>query len=214
MTLTVSHSIATVLPPMPRQEQTLPPTLVMLGRDQGGKPHASAFEPDDAPAAERAAGLMGFRTFVVADEHKTLASSLPRGRVFESGRAFVPFCSKAAFERLLAAAGLPDTPTPIKAAGKPAEPPPAPTGNNGGGGAAGGAGGAAKPPFDWADIAIGSLVLAPGDEGDDGYYAAKIIATKADQNFVLRWVHYPDLMEFTRHRNALGLLHPGTPKDR
>ncbi|WP_336489455.1 hypothetical protein [Methylobacterium nigriterrae] len=54
-------------------------------------------------------------------------------------------------------------------------------------------------------------MLAKEDDPDDGYYLAKVIATKADNHFVLKWVNYPNLMEFTRHRLALGLLHPGTP---
>lgn len=199
---------------------TLPPTLVpyldpqpgliLLGRDERGRPHASAFGPDETPAAERAAALMGFAALTVAEEHQALASSLPKGRVFESGRAFVPFCSTQTFARLLDAAGLPDTPVPARGAAKPAEPPPPPASSQGGGAPAGGAGGAAKPPFDWAEIGIGSLVLARGDD-EDGYYAATVAATKADNHFVLTWRDYPDLPEFSRHRHALGLLHPGTP---
>jgi hypothetical protein len=52
-------------------------------------------------------------------------------------------------------------------------------------------------------------VLAQGDEEEDeGYYAAKVILTKADDHFVLSWIDYPDLPEFTRARKALALLHP------
>jgi hypothetical protein len=150
---------------------------------------------------------------VGTEAHQSLATGLPQGRLFESGKAFVPFCSARMFADLLAAAGLPDVP-PVRAAGKAAEAPPAPTGSSGSGGAAGGAGGAAKPPGDaaaadpWASITLGSVVLAKGDD-EDGYYAAKVIATKADQGFVLTWVDYPDLLEFTRHRHDLGLLRPG-----
>lgn len=186
------------------------PALILFGRDERGRPHASAFGLDDATAAERAASLMGLSTLAVLKEHQALAASLPRGRVFESGRAFVPFCSAQTFTRLLDAAGPIDMPVPLQAAGKPAEPPPAPVGSQGIGAGAGGAGGAAKPPFDWADIAIGSLVLARGDDDDDDYYAATVVATKADNHFVLTWRDYPDLPEFSRPRLALGLLHPGT----
>ncbi|MCJ2070064.1 hypothetical protein MKK75_14880, partial [Methylobacterium sp. J-030] len=71
------------------------------------------------------------------------------------------------------------------------------------GGAGAGSGGGAKPPFDWADIGPGSLVLAQGDD-EDAYYAATVVATKADDHFVLTWVDYPDYPEFSRSRRALG----------
>lgn len=59
---------------------------------------------------------------------------------------------------------------------------------------------------DWAEVGIGSLVLAEDDEG--GYWPAKVAATKADDHLVLRWHGYPDLPEFSRVRWALALLHP------
>lgn len=185
------------------------PSLILFGRDDRGRPHASCFVAAEIEGATRAAALMGLHTLVVTEAYRTLATGLPQGRLFESGKAFVHFCSARVFADLLAAAGLPDVPL-VRAANKAAEATPAPTGGSGSSGAAGGAGGAAKPPADdpWAAVNLGSVVLAKEDDGD-GYYAAKIIATKADQNFVLLWEDYPDLMEFTRHRHALGLLRPG-----
>ena len=188
------------------------PALIVMGRDERGRAHASSFTPDEVPAAEQAAKLMGMHTLRVGDEHDELARGLVRGKLFgRSGKALVPYCSAQMFTSLLAAAGLPDTGVLRQAAGKAAGAPPAPAGGQGSGGAPAGSGGpSGKPPFDWDDITLGSIVLAKGDD-EDGYYAAKVIATKADQHFVLRWVDYPDLMEFSRHRLALGLLHPDTP---
>ena len=197
--------------PEPTPDEAVP-GLILFGRDERGRPHASQFAAAQAEAAARAATLMDLHTLIVTDTHRTLASGLPQGRLFESGKAFVPFCSARVFADLLAAAGLPNTP-PVRAASKVAEAPSAPTGGLGSAGAPGGAGGAAKPPGDavaadpWASITLGSVVLAKGDD-EDGYYAAKIIATKADRGLVLTWVDYPDLLEFTRHRHDLGLLRP------
>lgn len=162
------------------------PGLILLGRDERGRPHASAFGLEEAPAAERAAALMGFATLAVVDEHRALASSLPKGRVFESGRAFVPFCSIQTFARLLEAAGLPDLPTPVRAAAKPASTPPAAAAGNPGGGATGSPGAPSKPPFDWVDIGIGSLVLATTGGAQEGWFEAVVVYTKADDHFELR----------------------------
>ncbi len=55
--------------------------------------------------------------FVRADNDvlRALAAKLPAGRVFESGRAFVPFIKAALYEQLLAALAL----TPRRGQSKP-----------------------------------------------------------------------------------------------
>jgi hypothetical protein len=73
----------------------------------------------------------------------------------------------------------PATPVPVTAAGKAAEAASSTLGSQGSGtagGAGAASGGGAKPPFDWDDIALGSLVLAQADD-EDAYYAAKVVAT-------------------------------------
>src|SRR3954469_1252231 len=83
-----------------------PPALIVFGRDEAGKPHASRFSHADADLAERAAGLMGMRVLrVTGEEEIALAERLPAGRVFASGRAFVPFVAGSTFASLVAAAG-------------------------------------------------------------------------------------------------------------
>jgi hypothetical protein len=68
------------------------PALVVFGLDDTKRPHASAFGARQAELAEKAAGLMGMTALRLATaEQKALAAKLPRGRVFASGRAFVPF---------------------------------------------------------------------------------------------------------------------------
>ena len=81
--------------------------VVVFGRDDAGRPHASAFDATTAELAERAAGLMGMRVLrLETDERRALAAKLPRGRVFESGRAFVPFVKRPIFESLVAFGGV------------------------------------------------------------------------------------------------------------
>lgn len=211
MSLDTTPATATAtLPPAVALQPNSHLGLILLGRNERGRPHASAFGLDEGPAAERAAALMGFATLVVADEHRALASSLPRGRMFESGRAFVPFCSAQTFARLLDAAGLPDTPVPARAAAKPASAPSASAAGNPGGGATGGPGAPSKPPFDWADIGIGSLVLATTGGAQEGWFEAVVVYTKADDHFELRWRDFPLDANIVRHRHQLALLHPGS----
>src|SRR5258708_2084781 len=79
------------------------PILVVLGIDIDGKPHGSRFDERDAPFVTRAAQLMGFHVIRVAADNKELhaiAKGLPLGKVFATGRAFVPFVARSAFDKL------------------------------------------------------------------------------------------------------------------
>jgi hypothetical protein len=42
---------------------------------------------------------------ITTDEHRSTAAELPRGRVFASGKAFVPFVGKMLYQRLLSLSG-------------------------------------------------------------------------------------------------------------
>lgn len=106
-----------------------------------------------------------------------------------------------------------DVPRSTKATSRPTEAEPRPGGNGvsagpsgAGAGTPGGKGGA-KPLAEWSQLSLGCLVLAE-DEDECGYFPAKIIATKANDHVVLAWHGYPDLLEFSRPRWALALLHP------
>jgi hypothetical protein len=79
--------------------------VIVLGRDDAGKAHAAWFDQSEAALAEKAADFMNMRVLRVrTDEHRALAAQLPHGRVFASGRAFVPFVKASLFMALQAAA--------------------------------------------------------------------------------------------------------------
>ena len=189
-----------------------PAPLLLFGFDQRGRSHAACFVGHEAAAVERAADLMDL--YVVAAETKVLrdlGAELTIGRLFPvSGKAFVPFVKADLFNRLLVAAGLPDAPMPAQAAAKPASAPPTPKSSDGRPDAPGGAGGASKPPFDWDEISINSLVLATTGGPQEGWFEAVVVYTKADNFFELRWRDFPLDSNVVRHRNELALLHPGT----
>src|ERR671913_1208114 len=75
--------------------------FVVLGRDAQGKPHASRFADADMDLAAKAADLMGYRAVRVEEPSlRALAANLPLGKVFASGKAFVPFTKAETFDRL------------------------------------------------------------------------------------------------------------------
>ena len=190
-------------------------SLILFGRDEAGRPHASVFKDDMRPAVERAADLMDLYCFPADTEAlHNLAAMLPTGRLFPaSGKAFVPFVKAVLYDRLLAATGTREAPPPVKAAGKAAEARGGAGGEPSGGPGGSGAGDppatrvGAKAPAEHSQVGIGSIVLAQGDAGDEGFYPAKIVLTKSPDSFVLEWSNY-DLPQFVRPRRSLALLHP------
>ena len=147
----------------PKLEPADAPALVVFGRDKGGKAHASSFTAGEADLATKAAELMGLRTLPIrTDTERALAAQVPRGRVFATGRAFVPFI-KASLLTELQAAALNNGAKPLKlltgpAASGAAEPTRAAPATSvkplkGSGSAP------VKQPCGWADIQVGSIVL-------------------------------------------------------
>lgn len=193
-------------------EPTKPHTIV-LGIDTVGKAHASQFGEVDAPLAEKAAGMMGMQLIkVTGDDLEALAADLPRGKVFSSGNAFVPFVARPKYDRLIAlaeAAGTLITPEkPAEAADA------ADDGTSAAGGAAGLEGEGVEPhrPGAWADIMVGSLVLV--SEGNaEGWWEALVLELAPaeapdDDLFTLRFRDFPDYAKQVRRRADLALLPP------
>ncbi|WP_036283948.1 hypothetical protein [Methylocystis sp. ATCC 49242] len=178
------------------------PVLVVMGLDDTRKPHASIFDKADAKLASKAAGLMGMRVVKLETaELKALAAKLPRGKVFASGRAFVPFVKASLYASIVAAAGLPaKSPKPARmATASPLD------GHSG-------AGGGDQPPDTaeatpakgWGDIGAGSLVLATTGP-NEGWYEAVVIEVHGDL-LKLQWWSWPDEPLFARKISQVGLL--------
>ena len=167
------------------------PALVVFGRDEANKAHASWFTAADAELAIKAAGLMGMRVLpVTADEHRVAALKLAVGRIFESGRAFAPFCRETAYKALEAFDGAYAPPAP-----------PAPELEV--------FVEASRIAATWADFAVGAVVLAsPGE--DEGWWAAVIVEERGERLFVLRWVGFDNEPTFVRRGDDLGLMAPST----
>ncbi|ARO57150.1 hypothetical protein B2G69_25300 [Methylorubrum zatmanii] len=195
----------------PAAQVAAPPSAVILfGRDEQGRPHASRFDGNSVAEVEAAARLMDLH-FGAADTAalRDLATRLPAGRLFPSGKGFVPFVKADLYNQLLAATTAPDMPMPVSAAGKPTDAIPPAGAGSGSKGGPDAPGDAPKAPGDWAGIKVGSTVLAC--QGPmEGWWEAVVVATKADDRFVLRWRDFPDEPETARARKDLALMPPGS----
>lgn len=179
--------------------------LILLGRDDAGKAHASRFGATDSVAARSAAVTMGMAALpVVGKELETLAARLPAGKLFDSGRAFVPFVKGALYEQLhnhLPKADREALAESMRVRREAAEAAKAAADN--------------EPkeftlPDDWSKIVVGNLVLA-FDREDEAWFEAYVIEDKGNDILLLRWRGWPDYPNFTRQRNRLALLHPAYP---
>src|SRR5215211_2795739 len=163
------------------------PILVLLGADTDGKLHASRFDESHAALVTRAAELMGFYVLRVTadqDEAYAIAEALPVGKIFASGKAFVPFVAYSAFEklRILVEEGAIFRP-PTDEAPAPEQPTAAMFTDEGRGVA----------EALWSKIEIGTIVLAAQpDLYGPGWWQSVVVAVEGD-DLTLRWVDDPDV---------------------
>lgn len=114
------------VPPMPPPLLTPPapaaqslPAIILFGRDERGRPHASRFAGEEIGGAQDAARLMCLHLAVAETTTlRGIVERLPAGRLFPSGKGFVPFVKGDLYDRLLAATGTLDKPRPVAAASK------------------------------------------------------------------------------------------------
>jgi hypothetical protein len=179
------------------------PILVVLGIDMSDKPHASRFAERDAPFVLRAAELMGFHVIRVAPENTephAIAEGLPLGRIFATGRAFVPFVGRSAFDKL---AALVEGGVTIEARVTSGAPPVYPL----------------RDIFTteaintadalWSKVEVGSVVLAAQpDVYGPGWWEGVVVGVDGD-DLTLRWVDDPAEKAFHASRRDIALRHPG-----
>jgi hypothetical protein len=180
------------------------PILVVLGSNIDGKPHASRFEERDAPFVQRAAELMGFHVIQVAadnDELHAIAEGLPLGKIFATGRAFVPFVGRSAFEKLAALVEGGITARATRAIGaKPTEPD------------------VCSATFIesdetravetlWSSLEVGSMVLATKPSAYPGWWESIVLGVDGDV-LTLRWRDGAPEKPFRVSRRNVALLHP------
>lgn len=200
-------------PQAKKSKETPAATLALFGLDDRGKAHAAWFDEDNADAGAAAAEAMGMFALPVEDEAvRSLAAQVPQGKIFASGKAFVPFVKASLYDALVM--HLPEDQRekahkPVSASGGKV------SSNNSyaiASGAADGRGAGAATvqhdfPGDWSKIKAGSIVLA--SEGrEDGWYEADVIEALPNDRYKLRWHDWPDLPKFERAMTEIALLHP------
>ncbi|MCB4767310.1 hypothetical protein LGR54_01720 [Ancylobacter sp. Lp-2] len=190
-------SLAVVAKPQ-KLSAARPAAVVLFGRDSGGKPHAASFFEADADSARSSAAIMGLKLAELdSDALRAAAAQLPAGKVYSSGKAFVPFVKGQLYAELVKTLGMTDD-VPVSEEKEAEHASLAPTLYDFSG---------SRLPTDWGDIKLGSLVLATA-EPNEGWWEATITEVKASDLFVLKWRDWPDEPLFLRTKRQLALLPP------
>ena len=189
-----------------KQDAAAVAALIVIGRDEAGRPHGSRFGEADVALAEKAAGLMKMVAVRVADEpFGELAGRLPQGRVVASGKAVVPFL-KDKLSREIEDQLTPEVQAELD---RPRRVEDATSGGDvDSGGRAEDAAASYRLPAKWNDIAVEDLVLATLGS-PDGWFECIVTIDHGEDLFTLRYRDFPDWDPFVRRREHLALVHPG-----
>jgi hypothetical protein len=186
-------------------------TLLVLGEDENGKRKAAVFSTADMGVVFPAAKAMNLAVHQLYTEHLAKLT-LPTGRIYARGKAFIPPVRKALYdelqteianaksaakqaqaERSTDALELRKGTDPMTKTQTPSQSPsPQVTTTN------------VFPP-DWASVAAGHVVLI--EEPGEGYWHAVVI-NREDELLTVRFRDYPKVPPVQRHISAIALLNP------
>jgi hypothetical protein len=169
--------------PKPSAE-TSPSPLIVLGYDDQQKPRGARFQDANPKLVGEAAKAMGLRVYSAASEDiGALAKKLPIGRLYSTGKGFVPNIRQNLYSKIIVALAA----EPQAALTKDDQPPVA-----------------SGLPKTWDEIGSGHLVIAQ-ESHENGWWEAVVIARDKDM-LTLRFRDYPQLPKFVRHRAAVALI--------
>jgi len=173
---------------MTKEANGTTPELILLGRDDGGKPRAARFPVGQADLVAKAAKAMNLTVCKTDGEPLAeLAKKLPTGRLYATGRGFVPPVGRSLYGKIVEQMQLAGQPVPRDVDQANAEQP------------------APGLPTSWDDIAVGHLVIAQ-EGAKDGWWEAIVLARDGDM-LTLKWRDYQQ-PHVVRHAGAVALLKP------
>jgi len=161
--------------------------LFVLGYDDQQKPRGARFVDANASLVTKAAELMELNVYEAADgELADLVKKLPVGRLYSTGKGFVPNIRQTLYSQIIAALAI----TPSAARGKAEDLPTVASGL----------------PKTWDEIGSGHLVIAQ-ETLENGWWEAICVRRDGDM-LTLRFRDYPKLPKFARHKTAVALVCP------
>jgi hypothetical protein len=175
-----------------------PDKLFVFGLNEDGKPRGARF-PEFNEKVVSAAGHMNLTSVHAASPAVAeIGMKLPVGRLYASGKAFVPPIRRDLLGKLKAALDAAGDESQVQ------QPTPAPSSEK----AKAGGVVAAGLPRTWESIDVGQLVLVEDDDPGYGWWPC-LVTKRENQVLTLRLRDYPDKGTYVRHIAQVGLLNPG-----
>ena len=187
--------------------------LFVFGLDENGKPRGARFNEikDDIVRA-----ALDMRCWVVQDpftpaDFAPIGMKLPVGRLYASGRAFIPPIKLGLYNELFATKG--------KDAGFLRQGEADAADDTASAGSLSQSGGPPSPkvawvspmtwglPRSWEAVGVGHMVLVH-ESPDDGWWEA-VVVQREDEVLTLRFRDYPKVPTFVRHISTIALVNPG-----
>lgn len=181
-----------------KKAATTPDKLFVFGLDEEGKPRGARFPEYNEKVASAVAQMKLASVHPASRAVTEIGMKLPVGRLYASGKAFVPPIRRDLLGKLKAALDMPGDGSKVQ---QPAPAPSAEKANAGGVVAAG-------LPRTWESIAVGQLVLVEDDDPGFGWWPC-LVTKREDQVLTLQLRDYPDKGTYVRHIAQVGLVNPG-----
>ncbi|TQF27462.1 hypothetical protein UNPF46_30865 [Bradyrhizobium sp. UNPF46] len=174
-----------------------PDKLFVFGLDEDGKPRGARFPEFNEKVVSAAAQMKLASVHPASPAVTEIGMKLPVGRLYASGKAFVPPIRRDLVGKLKAALETAGDESHVH---QPAPPPEKAK--------AAGTVAAAGLPRTWESIAVGQLVLVEDDDPEFGWWPC-LVTKRDDQVLTLRLRDYPDKGTYVRHIAQVGLINPG-----
>ena len=176
--------------------------MLVIGLDENGKPRGARFSESRDDIAEAAKNLKCQVVTPIPADLESFAKQLPAGRVYASGKAFIPNIRRDLYEKIASVAGKARNPSG-QAPASPAEssqaenvpPPPCVSPITSG------------LPRSWENVGTGHMVLIQ-ESLEDGWWEA-VVVSRENELLTLRYRDYPKAPQFVRHINTVALVNPG-----
>lgn len=176
--------------------------LYVFGIDDEGKPRGARFAEFNDKVVSAAGNMRLKSVHAASAAFNSIAMKLPVGRLYASGKAFVPPIRRDLVDKLNAVLATPgdgsQTQEPPSASG----PTDGPTGTSD------------EPkvrvaglPKTWDSVDVGSVVLAM-DGPEDGWWEC-VVLKREDAVLTLRLRDYPKQGTYIRHLTQVALINPG-----
>lgn len=181
-----------------KKAATTPDKLFVFGLDEEGKPRGARFPEYNEKVASAAAQMKLAFVHPASPAVTEIGMKLPVGRLYASGKAFVPPIRRDLLGKLKAALDMPGDGSKVQ------QPAPAPSPEK----AKEGGVVAAGLPRTWESIAVGQLVLVEDDDPGFGWWPC-LVTQRQGSVLTLQLRDYPDKGSYVRHIAQVGLVNPG-----